>query len=199
MQRGRQGCQVSMNRTYFDEMYASDPDPWQFESSWYEQRKYALTMAALPEPRYRSAFEPGCSIGVLTSLLAQRCDELLATDLVAEVVERARGRCRTLPGVTLEVRPIPEQWPTGPFDLVVLSEIAYYFDRPTLDEVMTLLLATVVPGATIVGVHWRGRTNYPLSGDQVHEVIGSYAEFESAVHHVEPDFVLDVWNRTPQA
>jgi trans-aconitate methyltransferase len=184
-----------MNRTYFDEMYASDPDPWQFESSWYEQRKYALTMAALPEPRYRSAFEPGCSIGVLTSLLAQRCDELLATDLVPDVVELARRRCRTLPGATLEVRPIPEAWPTGPFDLVVLSEIAYYFDRPALDEIMALLLTTVVPGATIVGVHWRGSTNYPLSGDQVHRVIDSYTELESVVHHVEPDFVLDVWNR----
>jgi trans-aconitate methyltransferase len=183
-----------MNRRYFDDLYGSDPDPWRFESSWYEQRKYALTMAALPESRYRSAFEPGCSIGVLTSLLARRCDELLATDVVAE---RARNRCRTLPGVTLEVRPIPEEWPTGPFDLVVLSEIAYYFDRRALDEIMTRLLDTVVPRATIVRVHWRGRTNYPLSGDQVHETIDSYTEFESTVHHVEPDFVLDVWNRVP--
>ena len=61
---------TSMPRSYFDEMYRCDPDPWQFESSWYEQRKYELTVAALPERRYRSAFEPGCSVGVLSSLLA---------------------------------------------------------------------------------------------------------------------------------
>ena len=184
-----------MSRTYFDEMYASDPDPWQFESSWYEQRKYALTMAALPEPRYRSAFEPGCSIGVLTSLLAQRCDELLATDLVAEVVERARGRCRTLPGVTLEVRPIPEQWPTGPFDLVVLSEIAYYFDIPDLRRVIGLVMRSTGSGAQVLGVHWRGTTDYPLSGDRVHEIIAVTPGLEQMVHHVETDFVLDVWER----
>jgi hypothetical protein len=48
-----------MNRTYFDEMYASDPDPWRFESSWYEQRKYALTMAHYPSPAIGRRSSPG--------------------------------------------------------------------------------------------------------------------------------------------
>ena len=64
---------ASFGRSYFDDMYSDNPDPWGFESRWYEQRKYALTIAALPEPLYRSGFEPGCSVGVLTSLLAPRC------------------------------------------------------------------------------------------------------------------------------
>ena len=186
---------VSMSRSYFDDIYRTDPDPWQFESSWYEQRKYALTMAALPHRRYRSAFEPGCSIGVLSSLLAERCDHLLATDIVPDVLKRARQRCRESTGVHVEERAIPEEWPTGPFDLVVLSEIAYYFDRPTLYLIMARVLATSNLTATIVAVHWRGSTNYPLSGDEAHEIIGSQAELQSTVHHVEPDFVLDVWTR----
>ncbi len=188
---------VSMRRTYFDEMYNADPDPWQFESSWYEQRKYALTMAALPERRYASAFEPGCSIGVLSSLLATRCDLLLATDIVPDVLERARERCRSSVGVSVEARAIPEEWPTGPFDLVVLSEIAYYFDRPVLEHIMSQVLSTSTPAATVVAVHWRGTTNYPLSGDQVHEIIDTYAALQPLVHHVEPEFLLDVWHRVP--
>lgn len=188
---------VSMSRSYFDEIYRTDPDPWQFESSWYEQRKYALTMASLPGRRYRSAFEPGCSIGVLSSLLAERCDQLLATDIVPDVLKRALHRCRESTGVRVEVRAIPEDWPTGPFDLVVLSEIAYYFDRPTLYQIMTRVLATSTSAATVVAVHWRGSTNYPLSGDEAHEIIGSQAELQSTVHHVEPDFLLDVWTRRP--
>ena len=162
---------TSMPRSYFDEMYRCDPDPWQFESSWYEQRKYELTVAALPERRYRSAFEPGCSVGVLSSLLAERCDQLLATDIVPDVVQRARDRCRSSSGVRAEVRAIPEQWPTGPFDLVVLSEIAYYFDVGELNEIIAQVLATTTEGATVVGVHWRGTTNYPLTGDEAHAVI----------------------------
>ena len=56
---------TSTNRAYFDEMYRDVEDPWNFETSHYEQRKYAITVASLPRSRYRSAYEPGCSIGVL--------------------------------------------------------------------------------------------------------------------------------------
>ena len=48
-----------------------------------EQRKYALTLAALELVALLVGFEPGCSIGVLLSRYmdpqsAQRCDCLLA-------------------------------------------------------------------------------------------------------------------------
>ena len=41
---------------YFERMYEV-PDPWGYETSWYEQRKYALTVAALPRSRYERTFE----------------------------------------------------------------------------------------------------------------------------------------------
>ena len=188
-----------MHRSYFDEIYDSDPDPWRFQSSWYEQRKYELTVAALPEQRYRSAFEPGCSIGVLSSMLAERCDRLLATDIVPDVVQRARDRCLAFSGVRVELRAIPEDWPAGPFDLVVLSEIAYYFDVSQLNEIMAHVLATTMVGATVVGVHWRGTTNYPLSGDEARAIMASTPGLEHRSHYVEPEFVLDIWIRAPRA
>ncbi|HKV18953.1 MAG TPA: SAM-dependent methyltransferase, partial [Mycobacterium sp.] len=46
---------------YFDRVYEGSADPWRLGERWYEQRKYAITMALLPHPRYRHAFEPGCS------------------------------------------------------------------------------------------------------------------------------------------
>jgi SAM-dependent methyltransferase len=186
---------VSTDRAYFDEMYRSDPDPWQFESSWYEGRKYALTVAALPDRRYRSAFEPGCSVGVLSSLLAERCEQLLATDIVPGVLDRARRHVPDTERVRFEVRAIPEQWPSGPFDLVVLSEIAYYFDAADLARVIALVMKSTEIGAQVLGVHWRGTTNYPLSGDGAHGIIDAAPGLEQVVHHVEKDFLLDVWER----
>ena len=132
----------STHRSYFTDIYATDPDPWGFESRWYEHRKYGLTVAALPEARYTSAFEPGCSVGVLTALLAGRCDRLLATDIVPSALDRAADRLRDSGNVTLEHRAVPETWPSGPFDLVVLSELAYYFDRTTLQELVRLVIGT---------------------------------------------------------
>jgi SAM-dependent methyltransferase len=185
----------STERRYFDEMYESDSDPWDFEGSAYERRKYMVTVASLPRPRYRSVFEPGCSIGVLTEMLAARSDRLLATDVVPVALGRARNRLADVRHVTLEQRAIPEDWPQGMFDLVVLSEIAYYFDAPDLRRVIGLVMRATDVGAQVLGVHWRGTTDYPLRGDRVHEIIGATPGLERVVHHVETDFVLDVWER----
>ena len=72
---------MSLQTEYFEEMYRSCEDPWGFRTRWYEQRKFAITMALLPLPRFRHAFEPGCSVGVLTEQLAGRCDTVTATEL----------------------------------------------------------------------------------------------------------------------
>ena len=61
---------TSTSRRYFDSMYEADADPWNFATSEYERRKYSLTVASLPRARYHHAFEPGCSIGVLSEQLA---------------------------------------------------------------------------------------------------------------------------------
>ena len=72
----------SLPAAYFAALYQADADPWRFASSDYERRKYAATLAALPRRAYRREFEVGCSIGVLTSQLARRCEHLLAVDVV---------------------------------------------------------------------------------------------------------------------
>jgi hypothetical protein len=185
----------STNRAYFEHMYRDNVDPWGFESSAYEQRKYAVTVASLPRSRYRSAYEPGCSVGVLTELLAIRCDRLLCSDIIPTALQRAEARLRRKPHVWFEERSIPAQWPAGPFDLVVLSEIAYYFDETDLAEVLECVARSTQRGAHVVGVHWRGVTDYPLRGDRCHELISEAPDLVSIVQHRAEEFVLDVWER----
>ena len=95
-------------------MYAAAADPWGFEDRWYEQRKYAISLAMLPAARYRSAFEPGCSIGVLTAdarrRAATRCCP--ATSPPPRSAAAAR-RTAALPQVRVEQRELPGGWPAG--------------------------------------------------------------------------------------
>src|ERR1700739_2653337 len=77
---------------YFGQMYSRSADPWELGTRWYEQRKYAITLALLPRQHYRHAFEPGCSIGVLTALLTERCSQVTASDVAAAALESARRR-----------------------------------------------------------------------------------------------------------
>ena len=126
---------MTVDPGYFRERYAVSPDPYGLADRWYEARKYALTVALLPRQRYGAAFEPGCSIGVLTARLAPRCASLLACDAIDSAVASARTRTARLPGVRVERRMIPRDWPPGEFDLIVFSEILYYFDDGDLDQV----------------------------------------------------------------
>jgi trans-aconitate methyltransferase len=179
---------------YFEQMYADHPDPWGYETRWYEQRKYALTLAALPRSRYRRAFEPGCSLGVLTALLAQRCDAVVGLELLPEIADRARTRAGANASIT--AGRIPEAWPAGPFDLVVLSEVLYYLVEDDFAEVFARLAATLAPDGHVIAVHWRGPTDYPLSGDRVHELLEAHRDLRSLAAYREDAFRLSVHERS---
>jgi SAM-dependent methyltransferase len=191
----RAGGDVDTSESYFQRLYADDPDPWGFESRWYERRKYRLTVAALRRPRYRRAFEPGCSIGVLSALLAERCDLLVAAEPMAVALAQARRRLKSVANVELQSLGIPGEWPTGDFDLIVLSEIGYYFAAESFARLVGRIETSLASGGDLVAVHWRGATDYPASGDTVHQRLDEYPWLERTVHHLEGDFLLDVWTR----
>jgi len=185
---------------YFDAMYQAARDPWGFQDRWYERRKYAISLALLPAERYRSAFEPGCSIGVFTELLAPRCDALLSCDVAATAVQAAVQRTKHLPQVRVEQRDIAGQWPAGRFDLIVFSEILYYLGDHDLEQLLDRAAAALQPDGTLLAVHWRHPVaDYPRSGDDVHRVLGARPGLARLVRHAEPDFLAEVYLRTDGA
>ena len=183
----------SLGREYFDGFYTSGADPWGFETRWYEKRKRAITLASLPRERFRSAFEPGCAIGVLSLELAERCDRLLASDISAAPLALAGQRSAGRQGVTFRQLRVPQEWPTGPFDLIVLSEIGYYCDAADLSLLIEAATTSLSTDGVMVACHWRHPVaDYPLSGDEVHELLRRQSGLDLLVEHVEEDFRLDV-------
>ena len=151
---------------YFDALYTADPDPWDFAASPYERAKYTLTLNAMPKPRYRSALEVGCSIGVLTRSLASRCDAVVSIDAAQTPLAEARRRCADLPGVRFEQMFVPDEWPDGVFELVLLSEVIYYLSREDVGRLASRVTRSLSREGSVILVHWTGPTNYPLSGDE---------------------------------
>lgn len=180
----------------FDAMFDGTDDPWKFESSWYEQRKRAVTLSCLPTARLGRVLEVGCSTGVLTSELASRAASVVATDVSAEAVSRARGRLAHLPGVLVHHLRAPQQWPEGEFDVVVLSEIGYFWQPDELDQALARAVACLGPKGLLVLCHWRHPVQgWPLDGDTVHAVAQRLEGVETVVTHVEQDFRVDVLAR----
>ncbi|WP_308461644.1 SAM-dependent methyltransferase [Hymenobacter sp. NBH84] len=155
---------------YFNDVYRANDDPWKFETSPYEREKYATTLAALPRPHYDRAFEIGCSLGVLTEQLAPRCGRLLAVDVAEAPLQRARQRCAQLPQVEFRLMRVPEEFPQEQFDLIMVSEVGYYWSPEDLTRAADQLLAALPPGGQLLLVHWTPPVHdYPLTGDEVHE------------------------------
>ncbi|MBB2900524.1 LmbE family N-acetylglucosaminyl deacetylase/SAM-dependent methyltransferase [Kineococcus radiotolerans] len=199
---GAPGDPASLRAEFFEEFYdAHGDDPWGFEDRWYEQRKRALTAAALPRARFRSALEIGCSAGVATVELAARCDRLLALDVAASAVRRARERVVAAGrGDTVETRVacLPREFPDGRFDLVVLSEVAYYCDPPDLRDLLDRITASLTADGVVVACHWRHLVaDHPLTGDEVHRELRTTPGLAVLAHHEEEDFLLDVLVRPP--
>lgn len=161
---------ASLPVSYFDALYERSPDPWSFETSAYEQAKYRQTLAALPCRRYRRVLEVGCSIGVLTRQLAARCDELVAVEPAARALGRARERCRDLPHIAFLPAQVPGTWPDGTFDLILLSEVVYYLGPSDLARLAERVTTAIRPGGHVELVHWTGKTDYPLSGDEASQM-----------------------------
>ncbi|MFB7719852.1 class I SAM-dependent DNA methyltransferase [Nocardia sp. NPDC056100] len=188
--------------SYFEQMYAASTDPWQFTTRWYEKRKRALTLAALPRPRYRSAFEPGCGIGVLTVELAGRCDRILATDIVDDALRRAADRLAGVAAaVDLRRWGLGDDWPAEHFDLIVLSEVCYYLEAPALRTVVDELLDHLESDGVVLCVHWRHPVpEYPLTGDEVHAILGGHRGLAAVGSYRDDDFLLEVFTpaRSPR-
>ncbi|MCV7348243.1 SAM-dependent methyltransferase [Mycolicibacterium rhodesiae] len=184
--------------SYFDALYAESADPWELASRWYERRKYAITLALLPHERYRHAFEPGCSIGVLTEQLSARCDHVTAVDVAdaalahADARLRASGRRDT---VTLLHRSFDTDWPATDFDLVMISEVGYYFDAATLRETLAREIPRLRPNTTILGAHWRHPvSDYPLSGDAVAAIIAATPGLHRIGGYQDDDVIIEVFD-----
>lgn len=188
---------------YFDRMYEASADPWQLQERWYEQRKFAITLALLPLPRFRHAYEPGCSVGVLTEQLAGRCDHVTATDLVPAALEttgRRLAKAGLSEHVTLLRRSLDEDWPATDFDLIVLSEVGYYLEAATLREILDRELPLLSNPATIVAAHWRHRVeDYPMTGDETNDVIAATSDLHRIGGYRDDDIVVDVFDTATSA
>ena len=160
--------QQTIDRQYFEDLYTETPDPWNFASSDYERRKYQATLDALGDD-LGDVLEIGCSIGVFTRRLARRCRRLLAVDISEVALDTARRSCADRPNLEFRHMQLPDEVPGGRFDVILLSEVGYYWTEPDLDRFVAWMVTALTPGGRCALVHWTGPTDYPLTGDQVHE------------------------------
>ncbi|MFL1416873.1 SAM-dependent methyltransferase [Pseudomonas fildesensis] len=187
---------MSVATLYFDELFAGNDDPWAFRQRWYERRKRALTLAVLTRPRYASIFEPGCANGELSAELAPRCDRLVCCDTASAAVALAKTRLLGYAHAEVQQSRLPEQWPSGRFELIVLSEVCYYLDADDLCDLIDRAVASLTDDGQVLACHWRPVIDgCPQTAEQVHALLDQRLAMPRVVQHHESDFLLDLWSR----
>ena len=192
-------------REHFEALFAGDNDPWGYRHRWYEQRKRALTLAALPAPRYRAVLELGCANGELAADLAPRCDRLLALDGIARAVTLASARLAAFTHASVRQAWLPDEWSDvvpgdDRFDLVILSETGFYFGATALDTLADHMAGALAPGGTVLACHWRSDlADCPLNGDAVHDRLATQLGLPLLLRMSDADLRLDVWCADPRS
>jgi SAM-dependent methyltransferase len=114
-------------RAFFDDLWKQG-DPWEFESSEFEQQKYRRQIELLGDRHYDRVLEIGCGTGVFTRELTVFAGSILAIDVSQVAITAARKRSRSVPAIEFRTENVMQYDPPreGPYDLIVLSDTIYY-------------------------------------------------------------------------
>lgn len=131
----------------------STQDPWDYTNT-YEQTKYQQTIDALPNRRFGRGLELACAEGHFTQLIAPLVDELVATDISETAVQRAAEACSAHTNIQYQTLDLIRDPVPGKFDLIICSEVLYYFERGSeIRSLAARLQKHLNPGGLILMAH----------------------------------------------
>ena len=178
--------QPGWGRAHHERLYRR-PDPYGLAASPYEQAKYDLVIEVLDQlgtVKGRSrVLEVGAGEGLLTARLADYAGELVAVDISETAVARARDALAGRANVVVERRTTPFDMPEGKFDLIVCSDVLYYWEPRIYRLGLDRLLARLRPGGRLLMLHYRGDFGQAGAGDAVHDAARARALRDPALRH----------------
>lgn len=137
----------------FERKFRADKDPWNYRSSAFERHKRNVLLKACGSIKRGRGLELGCANGETTMELARRCLRLVAIDGSATAIDEAKRRASSDLNVKFIRGELPEHMSRGPFDLIVVSELAYYLAPHALATLQTRLIRALARGGRIVVLH----------------------------------------------
>ena len=110
-----------------------------------------------------AVLECACGTGLLSAVIAERCQHLTATDFSKKMLEKARRNCAAFQNITFapaDITALP--YPDGSFDKVVAGNVIHLLDEPLkalseLDRVCRKGGTLIIP--TYMNRDKKGRTS----------------------------------------
>jgi SAM-dependent methyltransferase len=183
---------------HWDTQYRQTTDLFELEGTAHERRRYEFIVGALAGRPLGRTLELGCSVGVLTQMLAEQTDSLVATDISDVVLEAARERLLDAGhgGVEFHQADLPDGVPAGPFDTIIASELLYYLRADEVRGAGMRLADALAPGGRILTAHTRGYfPKHALSADHVARLVGRTPGLRSVQRWGGSELRVDLFER----
>ena len=150
-------------------------DPWDLQTSEFEQQRCARLLEILSARRYEKALEVGCAAGVFTRLLTRIADRVVALDVSQNAIDRAKETWKgpELPEFRAANIIEYDARGEGPWDLVVMSDMVYFLGwlYPFFDIgwlAMELFAATRSGGQLLLANCYGGANDYLMRPALIH-------------------------------
>ena len=187
----------SERQARFDQLFAENPDPWDIDTSDYERSKREAVLAALAKRRFARMLEVGCAGGALTERLAELASSIVALDVSTKAIDLAARRLPRCDSVEFVVAEVPDYWPAGQFDAVILSEVLYFLSVGEIRQVSQLAHESLTGNGLCLLVNWIGPNDLPVDGDAAVKLFLDAAPWQVAKARREEFYRLDLLVRTP--
>jgi 2-polyprenyl-3-methyl-5-hydroxy-6-metoxy-1,4-benzoquinol methylase len=141
------------NRRYeFERLYLESPDPWNYQSSAYERRKYERVLACALQWRsaVESALEVGCSVGVFSRMLTDHFHKVTAIDISKEALAAATRYNHAAKNVRFMHRDLQSLDTDDRYDVIFCAEVLYYIGKKDVEIVCQQLDKYLSAGGVIL-------------------------------------------------
>lgn len=137
----------------FDATFAAHPDPWRTHTARDEASKRQAILRALGRGRTGRVLELGCGNGSNSVRLARRALYLSACDGTVTATRLTRAALAEAPGARVCTCVLPNQFPRGRFEAIVIAELLYYMLRWQMQQLARRVARALVPGGRVVLAH----------------------------------------------
>ena len=191
---------------HFESLHRDGEEPWAFSERGVETLRHARVAALVRGMAPSRVLELGCSLGLMTTRLAELPAELWAMDLSPNAVRRARARLGA-PGAAAGVWRAPSfvtgsatELPVAPrsFDVVVASDGLYSWqlDEGARAAALREIHDALAPGGRVVLTEHMRPVRFP---EFVAEVRASPLRVESVTYlHDRPCYQFEGWLKAVQ-
>ncbi len=154
--------QASKTRRKMNHQFRKSEDPFSYATTLYEIARLAAMDEVLGFGPLGMVLEVGCAEGHFTAKLKNRSSRLIAVDISA--VALARARLRVPSAVFIEADLL--SWQPGveaSFDVIIIGDVLYYLDRPGVGGEFAALFSRIAswlrPGGRLLLAHgYSGQT-----------------------------------------